>query len=90
VTSTATRFAPSESLMDPGTLASMSGTRTVQLTEQIAARVEEAAAAQGVDPEQWVNDRLARDLFLAKLDDVQARNPEPLSEDEANKIVYGR
>lgn len=76
--------------MDPGTLASMSGTRTVRLTEQIAARVEEAAAAQGVDPEQWVNDRLARDLFLAKLDDVQARNPEPLSEDEANKIAYGR
>jgi hypothetical protein len=43
-----------------------------------------------VDPEQWVNDRLARELFLAKLDEVRARNPAPLSEDEAAKIVYGR
>lgn len=71
-------------------LGAMSKTRAVRLNEQVAARVEEVAAAQGVDPEQWVNDRLARDLFLTKLDDVQARNPEPLSEDEAGKIVYGR
>jgi hypothetical protein len=68
----------------------MSKIRTVRLNEQVAARVEEVAAAQGVDPEQWVNDRLARELFLAKLDEVRARNPAPLSEDEAAKIVYGR
>ncbi|MEX0658822.1 MAG: hypothetical protein WD080_06775 [Egibacteraceae bacterium] len=68
----------------------MSGTRTVRLNEQVAARVERAAAAEGVDPEQWVNDRLARNLFLERLDQVQARNPEPLSEAEAAEIVYGR
>lgn len=68
----------------------MSKIRTVRLNEQVAARVEEVAAAQGVDPEQWVNDRLARELFLAKLDEVRARNPAPLSEDEAAKIVYER
>jgi hypothetical protein len=68
----------------------MSKIRTVRLNEQVAARVEEVAAAQGVDPEQWVNDRLARELFLAKLDEVRAGNPAPLSEDEAAKIVYGR
>jgi hypothetical protein len=68
----------------------MSKIRTARLNEQVAARVEEVAAAQGVDPEQWVNDRLARELFLAKLDEVRARNPAPLSEDEAAKIVYGR
>jgi hypothetical protein len=68
----------------------MSKIRTVRLNEQVAARVEEVAAAQGVDPEQWVNDRLARELFLAKLDKVRARNPAPLSEDEAAKIFYGR
>lgn len=68
----------------------MGETRTVRLTEQVAARVEQAAAAEGVDPEQWVNDRLARDLFLETLEEVQARNPEPLSEEEASEIVYGR
>lgn len=50
--------------------------------------VERAAAAQGVDAEEWVNERLTRDLFLEKLNDVQARNPEPLSEEEAAEVVY--
>ncbi|QBI19623.1 hypothetical protein ER308_08710 [Egibacter rhizosphaerae] len=68
----------------------MAKTRTVRLNEQVAARVDEVAAAQGLDPEQWVNDQLARDLFLAKLDEVQASNLDPRSEDEAAKIVYGR
>ena len=49
----------------------MSKTRTVRLNKQVTARVEQVAAEQGVDPEQWVNDQLARDLFLAKLDEVQ-------------------
>lgn len=71
-----------------GTLEVMS--RTVRLDDQVAARVEQAAAAEGVDPEQWVNGRLARDLFLERLDEVQGRNPEPLSEDQAAKVVYGR
>jgi hypothetical protein len=62
----------------------------VRLNQQVAARIERAAAAEGVDPERWVNDRLARDLLLAKLDEVQARNPDPLSEEEAAKVVYGR
>lgn len=75
---------------EAGTLAAMAKTRTVRLNEQVAARVDEVAAAQGLDPEQWVNDRLARDLFLAKLDEVQAGNPDPRSEEEAAKIVYGR
>ena len=64
--------------------------RTVRLNERVAAMVEEAAAAEGVDPEQWVNARLARDLFLLKLDEVQARNPQPLSEEQAAKVVYER
>ncbi|MDP8931918.1 MAG: hypothetical protein M3O70_25950 [Actinomycetota bacterium] len=68
----------------------MGTTRTVRLNERVAAVVERAAAAEGVDPEQWVNDRLAQDLFLEKLDEVQARNPEPLSEDQAAEVVYGR
>ena len=67
----------------------MSEVRTVRLNERVAAMVEQAAAAEGVDPEQWVNTRLARDLFLEKLDEVQARNPGPLSEEQAAKIVYG-
>lgn len=50
---------------------------------------EQAAAAEGVAPEQWVNTRLPRDLFLEQLDEVQARNPEPLSEEQAAKFVYG-
>lgn len=68
----------------------MSSTRAVRLNEQVAARVERAAAAAGVDPEQWVNDRLARELFLEKLDEIQARNREPLSEGEAAQVVYER
>lgn len=66
----------------------MGAMRTVRLKERVAAMVERAAAAQGVDPEEWVNERLTRDLFLEKLDDVQARNPEPLSEEEAAEVVY--
>lgn len=66
----------------------MDAARTVRLTKGVAAMVERAAAAQGVDPEEWVNERLTRDLFLEKLDDVQFRNPEPLSEEEAAEVVY--
>lgn len=36
-----------------------------------------------------VNDRLARDLFLEKLQDVQTHNSEPLPEEQATEIVYG-
>ncbi|MGH3664906.1 MAG: hypothetical protein ACRDU8_02240 [Egibacteraceae bacterium] len=68
----------------------MDATRTIRLNARVAATVEQAAAAEGVDPEEWVNDRLARDLFLAKLDDVQARNLQPLSEDKAAEVVYRR
>lgn len=66
----------------------MDATRTVRLNERVAAMVERIAAAEGVDPEQWVNARLARDLFLVKLDDMQARNPEPLSDEQAAEVVY--
>lgn len=66
----------------------MDATRTVRLNERVAAMVERIAAAQGVDPEQWVNARLARDLFLVKLDDMQARNPEPVSDEQADEVVY--
>lgn len=34
----------------------MDATRTVRLTKEVAAMVERAAAAQGVDAEEWVND----------------------------------
>lgn len=64
--------------------------RTVRLNERVAALVERLAAAEGVDPERWVNDRLARDLFLTELDEVQARNPKPLSEEQAAEVVYRR
>jgi len=68
----------------------MDTTKTIRLNERVAAMVEQAAAAEGVDSEAWVNDRLARDLFLEKLDEVQARNPTPLSEEQAGDVVYGR
>lgn len=67
----------------------MGATRIVRLNERVAATVERAAAAEGVDAEQWVNDRLARDLFLEQLQEVQTHNPEPLSEDQATEVVYG-
>lgn len=66
----------------------MGATRIVRLNERVAAMVERAAAADGVDLEQWVNDRLARDLFLEKLQDVQSHNPQPLSEEQATEVVY--
>lgn len=67
----------------------MGKTCTVRLSEHVTATVERAAAAEGVNVEQWVNRRLARDLFLEKLDEIQDRNAEPLTEDEAAQVVYG-
>lgn len=65
------------------------GRTTIELDERLAREVERAAAAEGVDSQRWVNDRIARALFLSTLDDVQRRNPEPLSEEQAAEVVYG-
>lgn len=72
-----------------GSLDRMGKTRTVRLSEHVTATVERAAAAEGVNVEQWVNHRLARDLFLEKLDEIQSQNTEPLTEHEAVQVVYG-
>jgi hypothetical protein len=67
----------------------MGKTRTVQLNESVAATVEQVAAAEGLAPDAWVNRRLARDLFLEKLDEIQLRNLNPLDDEAADKVVYG-
>ncbi len=72
-----------------GRVVPMGATRIIRLNERVAATVEQAAAAEGVEPEQWVNDRLARDLFLEKLQHVQTHNFEPISEEQATEVVYG-
>lgn len=68
----------------------MGKTRTVQLNEKVTATVERAAAAEGLEPDEWVNRRLARDLFLEKLDEIQAGNASPIDDVAADEVVYGR
>lgn len=60
----------------------------VTLGERVAAAVQQAAAAAGVDPATWVNDQLAKVLFLQTLTGVQQRNPEPLTEQAAQRVIY--
>jgi len=60
----------------------------VALDERVAAAARQAAASAGVEPEVWVNDQLARVLFLQTLDRVQERNPEPLTEHAAERVIY--
>lgn len=69
--------------------AAMDPVRTVRLTKEVAAMVDRGAAAAG-----WMlssgSTTLARALFVEKLDEVQAGNRQPLTEDEAAEVVYGR
>lgn len=60
----------------------------VALGERVAAAVHQAAADAGVDPGTWVNDQLAKVLFLQTLTGAQQRNPEPLTEQAAQRVIY--
>lgn len=63
--------------------------RTVQLNDKVTATVERAAAAEAMAPDEWVNRRLARDLFLEKLQEMQQRNADPLKDERADEVLYG-
>lgn len=69
------------------TVTDMAGFK-VTLDERVAAAARAAAASAGVDPQVWVNDQLARVLFLQALDRVQQHNPEPLTEQAAERVIY--
>lgn len=71
----------------PATVTNMTSLK-VTFDERIAAAARQAAAAASVAPEKWVNDQLARVLLLRTLDRIQERNPEPLTEQAAERVVY--